>query len=393
MPLTDTQIRSIRAEDRPTKHSDGGGLHLLVSPNGSKLWRLAYRFGGKQKTLAFGVYPHVSLSKARERREEAKAVLATGIDPAQLAKEEKARKHAVASNTFSAVADELLAKMEREGRAEATLVKTRWLMDMAKDALGSRPVAEISAAEILVPLRKVEAKGNLETARRLRALIGQVFRYAIATARTDNDPTFGLRGALTTQKVTHRPAITDAKAFGVLLKAIADYDGAAQTRIALQLMALLYPRPGELRQAEWCEFDLNAGVWTIPAARTKMRREHKKPLPEQAVTLLRELQFITGNGQLAFPAQTSMQRPLSENTLNAALRRMGFTKDQASAHGFRASASTLLNESGQWLPDAIEAELGHVESNAVRRAYHRALYWEERVRMQSWWAKKVFSQM
>ncbi|MBI1264071.1 MAG: DUF4102 domain-containing protein [Alphaproteobacteria bacterium] len=389
MPLTDTQIRSIRAEDRPAKHSDGGGLHLLVSPNGSKLWRLAYRFGGKQKTLAFGVYPHVSLSKARERREEAKAVLATGVDPAQFAKEEKAKKHAVASNTFSAVADELLAKMEREGRAEATLVKTRWLMDMAKDALGSRPVAEITAAEILAPLRKVEAKGNLETARRLRALIGQVFRYAIATARTDNDPTFGLRGALTTPKVTHRPAITEAKAFGVLLKAIADYDGAAQTRIALQLMALLYPRPGELRQAEWCEFDLDAGVWIIPASRAKMRREHKKPLPEQAVNLLRELQSITGNGRLAFPAQTSMHRPLSENTLNAALRRMGFTKDQASAHGFRASASTLLNESGQWLPDAIEAELGHVESNAVRRAYHRALYWDERVRMQTWWADEI----
>lgn len=391
MPLTDTQIRTIKPEIRPVKHSDGGGLHLLVSPSGSKLWRLAYRFGGKQKTLALGVYPYVSLSRARERREEAKAVLATGIDPAQLAKEEKAKKQAVASNTFSAVADELLAKMEREGRADATLAKTRWLMDMAKDALGSRPVAEISAAEILVPLRKVEAKGNLETARRLRALIGQVFRYAIATARTDNDPTFGLRGALTTPKVTHRPAITEAKAFGRLLKAIADYDGAAQTRIALQLMALLYPRPGELRQAEWSEFDLEAGVWSIPATRAKMRREHKKPLPEQAVILLRELRSITGNGRLAFPAHTSMHRPLSENTLNAALRRMGFTKEQASAHGFRASASTLLNESGKWLPDAIEAELGHVESNAVRRAYHRAQYWDERVRMQAWWAEQVFS--
>lgn len=391
MPLTDTQIRTIKPEIRPVKHSDGGGLHLLVSPSGSKLWRLAYRFGGKQKTLALGVYPHVTLSKARERREEVKAVLATGIDPAQLAKEEKAKKQAVASNTFSAVADELLAKMEREGRADATLAKTRWLMDMAKDALGSRPIAEISAAEILVPLRKVEAKGNLETARRLRALIGQVFRYAIATARTDNDPTFGLRGALTTPKVIHRPAITEAKAFGRLLKAIADYDGAAQTRIALQLMALLYPRPGELRQAEWSEFDLEAGVWTIPATRAKMRREHKKPLPKQAVILLRELRSITGNGRLAFPAQTSMHRPLSENTLNAALRRMGFTKEQASAHGFRASASTLLNESGKWLPDAIEAELGHVESNAVRRAYHRAQYWDERVRMQAWWAAVIES--
>jgi integrase len=223
----------------------------------------------------------------------------------------------------------------------------------------------------------------------MRATIGQVFRYAIATSAASNDPTFGLRGALTAPTVTHRAAITEAKAFGVLLRAIWDYPGAATTRIALQLMALLYPRPGELRQAEWGEFDLERATWTIPSQRTKMRREHRKPLSAAAVSALRDLHRLTGQGRLAFPAVHTTLRPLSENTLNAALRRVGFTKDEATSHGFRATASTLLNESGLWLADAIEAELGHVGADDVRKAYHRALYWDERVRMSEWWAKEI----
>lgn len=389
MPLTDTQIKALRPAERPVKHSDGGGLHMLISPTGGKLWRLSYRYEGKQKTLALGAYPVVSLSDARAKRAGAKRLLATGADPSLQAKIEKANRLASSANSFSSVADDFLAKMEREGKADATLLKKRWLLDLARTDLGQRPITEISAAEILVPLRKVEGRGNYETARRLRATIGQVFRYAIATARAENDPTFGLKGALTTPVVTHRAALTDKKAFGGLLRAIWGYEGMLETKAALQLMALLYPRPGELRQAEWSEFNLDQGVWTIPLTRTKMRREHKKPLPVEAVAILRGLHMLTGHGRLAFPSVQSPLRPMSENTLNAALRRMGFASAEASAHGFRATASTLLNESGKWLPDAIEAELAHVGADEVRRAYHRAAYWDERVAMAKWWAKAI----
>jgi len=389
MPLTDTQIKGLRPLQSPTKHSDGGGLHLLVSPTGGKLWRWSYRFGGKQKTLAFGAYPAISLAEARLKRADAKKLLANGVDPAQQAKIEKTNRLVANTNTFAAIADEFLAKVEREGKADATLTKKRWLLGIAKADLGDRPIAEISASEVLAPLRAVEAQGNYETARRLRAVIGQVFRYAIATARAENDPTFGLKGALTTPVVTHRAALTDRKAFGGLLRAVWSYEGMAETRAALQLMALLYPRPGELRQAEWSEFDLDGGVWTMPATRMKMRREHKKPLPAAAVTILRELHGLTGRGRLVFPSVQSSLRPMSENTLNSALRRMGFSSAEASAHGFRATASTLLNESGMWQADAIEAELAHVGADEVRRAYHRALYWDERVKMAAWWADEI----
>lgn len=391
MPLTDTQIKALRPASVPAKHSDGGGLHLLVAPTGGKLWRWSYRYGGKQKTLAFGAYPAISLSDARQKRERSKKLLATGIDPAQQAKFDKANRLASSANTFAAIADEFLAKVEREGKADATLTKKRWLLGMAKGDLGARPIVEISGAEILIPLRKVEGQGNYETARRLRAVIGQVFRYAIATARAENDPTFGLKGALTAPVVTHRAALTDKKAFGGLLRAVWEYEGMAETRAALQLMALLYPRPGELRQAEWSEFELDGGIWTIQAARIKMRREHKKPLSAQAVAILRDLHKLTGHGRLVFPSVQSSARPMSENTLNAALRRMGFASAEASAHGFRATASTLLNESGKWLADAIEAELAHVGADEVRRAYHRAAYWDERVKMADWWAEQVQS--
>ena len=291
MPLTDTQIRALKPTRSASKHSDGGGLHLLIPPAGSKLWRLAYRHGGKQKTLALGAYPATSLSDARHKRDLAKRLLASGVDPSEQAKLDKIAKSALDANTFAAIADEFLRKTGREGKAEATMVKKRWLIGLAMGDLGARPIAEISAAEILVPLRKVESVGNYETARRLRAVIGQVFRYAIATAKAINDPTFGLKGALTTPTVMHRAAITDWMAFAGLLRALWHYEGTLETRAALKLMALLYPRPGELRQAEWSEFDLDKAVWTIPASRSKMRREHRKPLPSPAVQILRELRI------------------------------------------------------------------------------------------------------
>lgn len=389
MALSDAQLRALKPPERPTKLSDGGGLHVLLTPQGSRLWRLAYRFGGKQKLLALGSYPAVSLAEARSRRDSAKRLLASGIDPSAQAREEKLARKANNANTFASIAEEFLKKVEREGKAEATLAKKRWLISLAKPDLGNRPIAAITAAEVLVPLRKVEAQGNYETARRLRAVIGQVFRYAISTAKASNDPTFGLKGALIAPKVTHRAALTDWKRFSALLRALWGYDGTLETRAALKLMALLYPRPGELRRAEWTEFDLDNGVWTIPASRSKMRREHRKPLSPLAVEVLRELRSHTGNRRLAFPSTQSPERPLSENTLNAALRRMGYTGDEATAHGFRATASSLLNESGKWSADAIEAELGHMGADEVRRAYHRALYWDERLKMAVWWAGRL----
>jgi integrase len=389
MALSDTQLRTLKSVERSAKHSDGGGLHVLVTPQGSKLWRLAYRFDGKQKLLALGSYPAVSLTQARSRRDGVKQLLATGIDPSVHAREEKLSRKTANANTFAAIAEEFLKKTEREGKAEATLTKKRWLIGLALPAIGTRPIANITAAEILVPLRKVEGLGNYETARRLRAVIGQVFRYAISTAKASNDPTFGLKGALVAPKVTHRAALTDWKRFSALLRAVWGCDGTPETRAALKLMALLYPRPGELRQAEWTEFDLDAGVWTIPASRSKMRREHRKPIPALAVEVLRELRNHTGNRRLAFPSIQSPERPLSENTLNAALRRMGYSGDDATAHGFRATASTLLNESDKWPADAIEAELGHMGADEVRRAYHRALYWDDRLKMAEWWAGQI----
>ncbi len=389
MPLSDAQIRSLKPAIRPAKFSDGGGLHVLVTPQGSRLWRLAYRFAGKQKLLALGAYPAVTLGDARTLRDDAKRLLAKGLDPSTEARRAKQQKSAASANTFEMIANEFLTKTEREGKAEATLTKKRWLVGLALPNLGKRPIGEISAADILVPLRKVEALGNYETARRLRAVIGQVFRYAIATSKANNDPTFGLKGALIAPKVTHRAAPTTWNAFAGLLRAVWGYEGSPETRAALKLMALLYPRPGELRQAEWSEFDLDGCVWTIPAARAKMRREHRKPLSATAIEVLRDLRNHTGNRRLAFPSLHAAERPISENTLNAALRRLGYSGDEATAHGFRATASTLLNECGRWSPDAIEVELGHVGADEVRRAYHRALYWDERSKMAAWWACEI----
>jgi integrase len=389
MALSDARIRSLKPSDKPTKHGDAGGLLLVVSPAGSKLWRMVYRFEGKQKQLAFGAWPDVSLADARSSRDAARKLLASGVDPSAKKKEDKVAREKAVTDSFAALADELLSKNEREGKASATLGKKRWLVSLAIDDLGDKPITEISASDILVPLRRVEAQGNYETARRLRAVISQIFRYAIATARAENDPTFGLKGAIIAPKVTHQAAVTEWTSYARLLKSIWVYSGTRETSSALKLMALLYPRPGELRQAEWSEFDLENAVWVIPAERAKMRRPHKKPLPPLAVDILRSQRNHSGNLRLVFPSSTSAERPISENTMNLALRRMGFGKDEATSHGFRATASTLLNESGLWSADAIEAELAHLSGNAVRRAYHRASYWDERTRMAVWWSERI----
>lgn len=389
MALSDTSIRAAKPKDKPYKMADAGGLFLLVNPTGSKLWRLKYRIDGREKLLAIGAYPAVALAAARAKRDEAKTLLASGTDPSQVQKESRKAEEDARNNTFRLVADEYLAKLRSEGRAASTMGKLEWLLSFVPGDLGDMPLRSISAPMILEALRRVEARGRYETANRMRSTIGAVFRYAVATGRADADPTGALKGALVTPKVQHRAAILDPKKFGALLRAIDGYDGQPATKAALQLMPLLIPRPGELRLAEWSEFDLDGAVWTIPASRTKMRREHRVPLPKRAVEILVGLKSIYGFGTLAFPSVRSVRRAISENTMNAALRRMGYSTDEMSPHGFRATASTLLNESGLWNPDAIERQLAHVEGNEVRRAYARGEHWEERVRMMDWWAEKL----
>jgi integrase len=389
MPLTDILIRKAKPGPKIIKMSDGGGLQLWLEPDGAKRWRLAYRFGGKQKTLALGVYPDVSLVEARAARDDARRLLADGIDPSIAKRAARAAKATADGNTFDAIAAEWFAKKGKEGRADRTLGKVEWLLSLARPALGPRPIAEISAADVLAVLRTVEARGRHETAKRLRATIGQVFRYAVATARAENDPTGALKGALTAPIVTHRAAITDPIAFGALLRAIADDKGGApETMAALELLALTFARPGELRAAEWSEFDLETAVWTIPAEKMKMRRPHRVPLASRAVAILRHLRTIASGSNYVFPSVRTGARPMSENTINAALRRLGFSKEQMCGHGFRAAASSMLNESGLFNPDAIERQLAHVDNDSVRRAYHRADYWEERVRMMTYWADR-----
>lgn len=391
MALSDTTCKSAKSPEKITKLSDGGGLYLQVQPNGSKLWRLAYRFGGSQKTLAIGSYPAITLKEARAKREEAKILLARGIDPYQQKKDDAAAKKLADTNTFSAIANEIIAEGERKGRADTTLHKKRWLLDMACEDFGNRPISEITAPEIMITLRKVEDSARYETARRLRAVIGQVFRRAVLDGRAASDPTAAMRGALETGTTKGRAALIDRAAFADLVKAVWTYNGQPVTCLALKLMVLLYPRPGELRLSTWAEFDLDKAAWTMPIAHTKMRREHRKPLPAMAVEILTQLRQLTGYSDYAFPAFHTKLKPMSENTLNQALRRLGFGKDEQTSHGFRSSASSLLNESGLWNPDAIEAELAHFSKDEIRNIYNRATYWDERVRMAEWWAGQIKS--
>ena len=386
MKLSDAKCRSARAKEHPYKLADGHGLYLFVAKNGSRLWRFDYRFAGKRLTMALGGYPDVSLSDAREARETARKQLRNGLNPMEERKVAQISAKVARATTFGAIADELLAKLELEQRAEVTVSKRRWLLkDLAID-LCERPIAAITPAEILGVLRTVEADGHLETARRLRASIGQVMRLAVATNRAPLDLTPSLRGAIASPKVTHRAAITDKDGAGRLMAAIDTYDRAV-VRSAMLVMAYCFPRPGECRMARWDEVDLEAKIWTIPAERTKMRREHKIPLSRQALTTFQELHKLTGlESKLCFPGQRSSARPISENTICVALRTIGFAKEEMSAHGFRALASSLLHEHSKFSSETIERALAHQDANAIRRAYARGEHWNDRVRLAQWWA-------
>ena len=383
MPLTDTAIRAAKPIASAVKLSDGGGLYLLIQPTGSKLWRLAYRFGGKQKTLALGVYCAansrdvlVPLALARERRAEARRMIAAGIDPSEA---KRAEKQSAAANvvTFRNVADEWLAKMRREQKADVTIRKAEWFLRMLSTDLGERPVLAIEPPDLLAALRRIEARGHHETARRARSVASRIFRYGVASGYCPRDPASDLRGALTAPVVTNRAAITNPADVGALLRAIDAYQGAPTTRLALHLLALTFVRPGELRFAEWSE--INDAVWSIPARRMKMRRPHRVPLSRRALNVLDELRPLTGDGRFLFPSTVSREKPISENTLQAALLRLGYRRGEISSHGLRSTASTLLNESGLWSADAIERQLAHADKDAIRGVYHRGEHWQERV--------------
>jgi integrase len=386
MALSDTAIKNAKPSDKATRLFDGGGLYLEVAPSGGKWWRLKYRFDGKEKRLSLGVYPDVSLKDARQRRDDARKLLANGTDPGENRKAVKAAKSERASNSFEVVAREWFAK-KSPSWAESNASKI--LARLENDAfpwLGSRPISEITPPELLKVLRRIEDRGAVESAHRVKNYCSQIFRYAIATGRAERDASSDLRGALATPVKQHRAAITEPKAVAELLRAIDGYQGSLVTKCALRLAPLLFVRPGELRQAEWAEIDLDKAEWNIPAARMKMREAHLVPLPMQAVDILRELQALTGEGRYVFPGARTNGRPMSDNAVLAALRRMGFAKDEMSGHGFRAMARTILDEELGVRIDFIEHQLAHAVRDPNGRAYNRTAHLSERRKMMQLWA-------
>jgi len=385
MALSDTAIRNAKPAGRLIKLFDERGLFLLISSAGGKWWRFRYRFGGKHKTLSMGVYPDVSLRDARERRDTARKLLANDVDPGEQRKAVKAAKTERAGNSFEVIGREWFAKYSPNWAAGHSDKIIRRLERDIFPWLGGRPIAEIAAPELLATLRRIESRGAIETAHRAQQNCSRVFRYAVATGRANRDPTADLRGALTPVKERHHASITDPKRVGELMRAIDGYRGSFITKCALRLAPLVFVRPGELRKAEWVEFDLDGAEWRIPAARMKAREQHIVPLAKQAVAILRELHGLTGEKEHVFPGVRTNGRAMSENTVNAALRRLGYAKDEMTGHGFRSMASTLLNEQG-WHRDAIERQLAHAERNNVRAAYNFAEHLPERRKMMQAWA-------
>ncbi len=382
MSLTDTAIRNAGPGEKPYKLSDSGGLFLLVNPNGAKWWRLKYRHAGKEKLLSLGVYPATSLASARKARDEAKRKLGEGVDPSASRKEEARARRQAAANSFEALAREWWEHKKGQWTPDHAKRILETLEREAFPTLGHRPVTEVTPPEVLDVVRAVERRGTLELAARLQQRIKSVFRYAVQTGRASTNPSAELAGVLATRKVQHREAL-GREVLPDFLAKLETYPGAIQTKHALTLLMLTFVRPGELRGARWEEFDLAARTWRIPGERMKMKEPHLVPLSGQALAILDALRPLTGRFDLLFPGANDRERPISENTLNDAIRkRLGFS---ATAHGFRSTASTILNESG-FRADAIERQLAHIERNKVRAAYHRAEYLEERTKMMQWWA-------
>jgi len=381
--LTNREIQAAEPREKAFKIPDGDGLHLLVNPDGKRWWRFRYRFEGREKSLSFGSYPLVSLQQARIKKSDARRMLLEGVDPS-------ARRLAVREgldNSFERIAREWLALQEKRF-APKTYEKTVWTFEtLTFPFIGKRPIDRIAAIDVLRLLRRLESRGAHHTAHRTKQRIGQVIRYAIATGRADRDVTADLRGALAPVRAKHHAAIVEPARIAQLLRAIDSYEGQLTTGYALKLAPLLFVRPGELRHAEWKEFDLDSPepLWRIPAEKMKMREAHLVPLASQAVALLKEVREISGRWQFVFPSLRTRLRPMSENTINGALRRLGYPREEMTGHGFRTLASTSLNEQG-WNSDVIELQLAHAERDPVRAAYNRALRLTERRKMMQAWA-------
>lgn len=386
MLLTDVKIRQSKPRDKDYKLADGGGLYLLVRPNGSKLWKQKLQIGGREQKLSYGAYPLVSLKDARAKRDEAKLAISRGQDPVQQRRDEKIAAQLRASSRFNEVAEEFIAKREAEGLAPATLKKSRWFLDLLRPAIGHRPIAEITPQELLAALKKIERRGHRESAKRTRSFASRVFQYAVITGRCRSDPAHPLRGALIAPVARHYAAITDPAKLGELLRAIEEFEGYFTSKYALRILPHVFVRPGELRLAEWSEFNFEKSEWLIPAGRMKARRPHLVPLSRQVKAMLLELAELRGREGLVFASLHARGRPISENTLNQALRRLGYSGSEMTGHGFRSTASTLLNESGRFSQDAIERALAHNDTNAIRGIYHRGAHWPERVEMAQWWS-------
>jgi integrase len=392
LPLTDSEVRSAkpgvrRGEElnKDYKLSDGGGLFLLVTLSGGKLWRLDYSYGGKRKTLSLGSYPELSLSNARDCRSSAKKQLTNNIDPGEVKRAQK-EAHTEQTETFEVIAREWHRKYTpswSSSHAKTTIERIE--RDVFKP-LGARPIGEITATELLEVLQLIEERGALETAHRVRTICGQVLRYAVATGRADRDVASDLKGALPPYKQSHLASITDPKKVAELLRAIEGYQGSFIVKCALQFAPLTFVRPGELRLAQWVEFDLDNAEWNIPAERMKMREPHLVPLSSQAVKTLLSLNRLTGDGIYLFPSTRSITRAMSNNTVNAALRRMGFEKDEMTGHGFRAMARTILDEVLKVRVDIIEHQLAHAVRDPNGRAYNRTSFKDERKEMMQTWA-------
>lgn len=387
MALNDIRIKAAKPREKDWKLGDEKGLYLLITPAGGKLWRFKFRHNGKEKKLSLGAFPDIGLAKARQLRDTAREKLADGDDPALERKRSKSVAKLKAAYTFAGVAREYIdSKMVGDGKADATITKARWFLEQLEPAIGSMPLADVEPQMLLAALKRLEAKGVHETAKRCRSFASRVFRYGVATGRCSSDPAQLLQGALVAPKARHYAAILEPTKFGQLLRAIEAFSGGPVTMAALRIAPHVFVRPGELRHAEWSEFDLEAGIWNLPAAKMKARRLHAVPLSRQVLKMLAALKTLTGGGRYVFPSAYGGSRPMSENTINASFRRMGFDKDEVTAHGLRATASTMLNECGLWNPDAIERALAHGDSNATRGAYHRGLHWDERVKMAQWWS-------
>jgi len=389
MALTALEVSKSKATDKTQRLADGGNMYLLIQPNGAKYWRMDYRLAGKRKTLAIGVYPDMSLSDAREQREQARKLIANGVDPVAVKQAQKAATIENVENSFEVIAREWFVRHAPNWKENHS---SKIIARLEKDVfpwIGNRPIADISAPALLAAIRKIEARGALETAHRALACCGQVFRYAVATGRAERDPTGDLRGALPpVKKEKHFAAITDPKKVGELLRDIEGYQGSYIVKGAFKLSPLLFVRPGELRKMEWAELDLDKAEWIIPADKMKMGVTHIVPLAKQAVAVLREMLPLTGRSRYVFHGERDHDRPMSDNAIRSALRRMGWANDEMTPHGFRAMASTILDNMG-YKQEWLERQLAHEEPNKIKAAYKREawrMYLPERTAMMQAWA-------